>query len=589
MPIDADLEDAYFSDVWLRGANLSGAYLVNARVRGYVLEYINFSGANLSAADLFGNSFLRPNFSNACLENADLERAKLSNANLSGANLSGANLSEAVLVGADLSGANLHKANLNNADLSYADLSFANLVGANINAANLNQAELNGATLDDPECEYVYLEEDAFAKLIQTNAEELNLNIKALGSEIQEKWKAIATKTEPLDRQKAANSIKAIYALYNKPEPEIIFCDSPLAALKLILGKLTAQLLHQTDPLGKPFAKPNERLWKPLQVEIQNLFGKSLFDALGNKLGKEITQKLKHQLRSELSSHLWELVVSQLGEEKWRQLGEEVWRQAIGYLDNCICPELWAARCAVFEFYRTISNLYSDAEQWEIFESLMSNCGWIFAFEKVCVLCDRPIKLNFDTEERLHALGEAAIEFADGYKIYCYGGVPLPEKYGSKHPQNWQPEWYLEEPIIPLRRILIEAIPPEKLSNEWYLKETDFQLKQLLIEAIPPQNLKAELLLSEYNAELRRRLIQRIGYARICQELKATELDEYLEYTLLKIDANIDREQIYILKMTCPSTGAIHALRVPPDTISAREAIRWVNWGIDPEEFSQQA
>lgn len=40
--------------------------------------------------------------------------------------------------------------------------------------------------------------------------------------------------------------------------------------------------------------------------------------------------------------------------------------------------------------------------------------------------------------------------------------------------------------------------------------------------------------------------------------------------------------------MTCPSTGFIHILRVPPDTQSAREAICWVNWGIDPEEFQQQ-
>lgn len=40
--------------------------------------------------------------------------------------------------------------------------------------------------------------------------------------------------------------------------------------------------------------------------------------------------------------------------------------------------------------------------------------------------------------------------------------------------------------------------------------------------------------------------------------------------------------------MTCPSTGFIHVLRVPPDIHSAREAIRWVNWETDPEEFSIQ-
>ncbi|WP_293349794.1 MULTISPECIES: hypothetical protein [unclassified Microcoleus] len=82
-------------------------------------------------------------------------------------------------------------------------------------------------------------------------------------------------------------------------------------------------------------------------------------------------------------------------------------------------------------------------------------------------------------------------------------------------------------------------------------------------------------------------LIQGIGYARICSELQAVELDSWQEYTLLKID-NADVEPIYLLKMTCPSMGFIHALRVPPDVRSAREAICWVNWDIEPEEFSVQ-
>jgi hypothetical protein len=40
--------------------------------------------------------------------------------------------------------------------------------------------------------------------------------------------------------------------------------------------------------------------------------------------------------------------------------------------------------------------------------------------------------------------------------------------------------------------------------------------------------------------------------------------------------------------MTCSSTNHVHALRVPPDLQTAREAIRWVNWDIDPEEFAIQ-
>jgi Leucine-rich repeat (LRR) protein len=99
---------------------------------------------------------------------------------------------------------------------------------------------------------------------------------------------------------------------------------------------------------------------------------------------------------------------------------------------------------------------------------------------------------------------------------------------------------------------------------------------------------KAEWLLTENNAELRRVLIQQIGYDRICEELQAIELDSWREYTLLKIDVRVDDEPIHLLKMTCPSTNRIHVLRVPPDLTSAREAISWANWDIDPEAFAAE-
>ena len=107
-----------------------------------------------------------------------------------------------------------------------------------------------------------------------------------------------------------------------------------------------------------------------------------------------------------------------------------------------------------------------------------------------------------------------------------------------------------------------------------------------------------EWLLDEENVELRRILIQQIGYERICQELNIEELNSWREYSLLIID---DVEQVYdedtdeevlepmvLLKMTCPSTGHIHILRVPPEMTSAEAAITWVNHGIHPDEFAVQ-
>jgi len=49
-----------------------------------------------------------------------------------------------------------------------------------------------------------------------------------------------------------------------------------------------------------------------------------------------------------------------------------------------------------------------------------------------------------------------------------------------------------------------------------------------------------------------------------------------------------EAEDIYLLNMTCPSTGYIHVIRVPPEVNSCREAVQWINWGIDPEYFAIQ-
>ncbi|GET38461.1 hypothetical protein MiSe_32190 [Microseira wollei NIES-4236] len=130
---------------------------------------------------------------------------------------------------------------------------------------------------------------------------------------------------------------------------------------------------------------------------------------------------------------------------------------------------------------------------------LAKECGWIFPYENTCLVCDRPIKLSFDSEHRLHAEADLAIQFADGFSMYAnHGqGVWLPKKYGKLHPKQWQAQWLLEEK----------------------------------------------------NAEVRRVLIQGIGDERICQELQAIELDNWQEYTLLKINADVDEEQMYLTQV----------------------------------------
>jgi internalin A len=259
---------------------------------------------------------------------------------------------------------------------------------------------------------------------------------------------------------------------------------------------------------------------------------------LVSPLAKVLSEAPRKSLNPALWYSLQELMAFQSGREVQRQLELELQYGGIE-LERYITPEDLVELVSIPEFCLSgFGYVIKDKEQQTLrcLKQLFLSCGWIFPLEHICIVCDRPRILSFDNQERLHAEASPAIQFADGWSVYAYHGVRLPEKYGKVHPNQWQSQW----------------------------------------------------LVSEENAELRRVLIQGIGYERICQELQAIELDYWQEYTLIQIDSDVDLEPIYILKMTCPSTGYIHALRVPPEKNSAREAISWVNWGVDPEEFSVQ-
>ncbi len=110
-------------DIWLRGADLRGAFL----------NEVNLSGAFLEGAGL---------------QDAELERCGLVGARLDGCRLMGANLAGAYLTLSHCNGAYFHLACLKDSNLQNARLEGVSLLKTDLERASLNQARLQGAHLE---------------------------------------------------------------------------------------------------------------------------------------------------------------------------------------------------------------------------------------------------------------------------------------------------------------------------------------------------------------------------------------------------------------------------------------------------------
>ena len=453
---------------------------------------------------------------------------------------------------------------------------------------------------------------------------QLSLEEKAMIPIYRKKWKDIAYSTEPIDREEAALAVKNAYAMIEKKEPKIIFFDSPFPALSNIGSRMVKELdftnklnlktiltdklreLNFTSKLPDKFIEViemsqynkksprrliEEELWSfdwnreysrsgktndifTWRSELWQELNKNMGKQLSHELEESLVVKLDWKIFSETEQHFMRIFRNYLQEEILPEISKnnkdmnlffslifgldrdnlELYGMANGHYCqtslNRWIHNSWNSSAAFVDFCVSVLNCQVDETKWSLFQSLIKQCYWMFPLENICFVCDRPNIIAFDNQKRFHGENLPAIQYRDGSSIYAYHGVILPEKYGKLQPNQWRAQWLLEE----------------------------------------------------NNAELKRVLIQQIGYTKICQELQATELDNWQEYSLLKIDSHVDFDPMYLLqidfhldvdpmyllKMTCPSTGHIHALRVPPTMKSAKEAITWVNWGISPEEFSVQ-
>lgn len=241
-----------------------------------------------------------------------------------------------------------------------------------------------------------------------------------------DKWVKIGLNTEPLDFEKAYNSVRDLcISLTGKVPDKFIKVQNPIQGY-LLAYILSDMLEHKNKISGKG---------RDVKLNIDdftiNLIKESVFDHIGvSPSNEEIRNSLKNfKLLPALEGQFW--------------VGG--WWSAPSYLSFLV-------DVCELELEPETHNLYLD------YRALCESSNYVWVNSEFMIICDRPRSIVLDPDSgELHNIEGPAISYDGGFNVYAIEGYVVPEHVVT-NPDTITIEEINNELNEEVRRILVERL-----------------------------------------------------------------------------------------------------------------------------------
>ncbi|MFC5664893.1 DUF6745 domain-containing protein [Kitasatospora misakiensis] len=363
--------------------------------------------------------------------------------------------------------------------------------------------------------------------------------VSAIGvpAEVTARWRAAAAATGPADRAGVERAVRAAYRAAGLAEPaEIRWFGSPLAAAEAALelraaGAVTVRETVRTLPWDAVRRQAVERTgaagWAPLWA------------LTGGELGP-VTNALADRIRGAL---LDRLAPEPDTEPDTGDAQEQRVAARLALLD-AVRGQHDAPWFAAFEAAGVLGAEPGGGSAGEpggaiaALAEVARHAGWWWPYAEVALVSERPVALHRDEAGRLDRADGPALEYADGFTLHAWRGMPVPAEF-----------------LAGLGAVTVERIRTEE------------------------------------NAELRRVLLEHYGYERYLADSGAEPVHRDETGVLWRIQLPDDEPvmMVEVVNSTAEPDGTFRTywLRVPPSTRTARAGVAWT-FGVTEEEYRPQ-
>ena len=154
---------------------------------------------------------------------------------------------------------------------------------------------------------------------------------------------------------------------------------------------------------------------------------------------------------SKLGAQVRDQVGAQVRDQVWDQVGDQVGAAVYGSHE--------ASWMGFYDFFRRHFGL---AEKASGLAEVTQICGWVWPFSGAVIITDRPSVIALDGEKRLHCGTGPAIKYRDGFAVYAWHGVRIPDDWiGGGLDAKTAVTW----PNVEQRRAAIEILGWQNVLN----------------------------------------------------------------------------------------------------------------------------
>jgi hypothetical protein len=329
----------------------------------------------------------------------------------------------------------------------------------------------------------------------------------------REHWRAIGLSTEPVSPKAVRRAVCDLYRAGGLPEPKmVVLAASPLRAL---IARSIVQVSIGGD-LGR------FRHIQALPRAVHNDLLHDLASQVGERLSRRLNQRLVHGLEG--YNRIWIELRGQLAEMTelaglWASLGDQLDSRKIRWLtliereldcyiirtvknssgleerlhagpSNTMDAELAselredtslfaptffmggqdAFRLALYDFAEHIGARFapSTKARFEAYKAYVRTCGWMYPYQMMAFVSDRPTEIHLDAQQRLHCATGMAIRYRDGWGLHAWHGLRVPARIVEA--KALDVDAVEKEPNAELRRVMLERDYGGRSGFEIYLE-----------------------------------------------------------------------------------------------------------------------